>query len=356
MSLSTTSEDEENLRFFRRTRRRLNTYMIRRQPRIVPHQPFTSSSNRPSTGSLQKLPTELILQVLSCLDLKSLTYMRKVDFWTKDLVDALPAYGQLLKCAAKAVQALADTRLIASFAVSTLHDALRSVTCVGCGDFGPFLFLPLGKRCCFNCLQGNLLLRVITPSDARKCFDLSKKAIDALPKLYSLPGEYGSGNPRVKSRKYLVSVLGAQNLSIELHGGRDQMETAILNKSVKAQTAFALKIAERESQSKTSAVGKRPPRPKSPKAILEAPEDPYQFFASVYFPLLHRDGTLERGLSCKACEYFSSYHPCPGVACCQESDEALERMEKKLYTRRGIVQHFKQCRGVRQIREIWSNK
>lgn len=252
--------------------------MIPVRPRIIPRERFASSSKQASISNLQKLPTELIFQVLSYLDLKSLTDLRTVDFWSKDLIDAFPVYEDLLKYAPEAVQALVDTRLITYFAVSTLNGSLRSDSCVGCDDFGPFLFLPLGKRSCFDCLQHNLLLRVITVPTARKCFDLSKREIDALPKLFNLPGNYGPEHRTVMSRKKLVSVWEAQDRAIELHGGRDEMETAVLNKFMKERTTFLAKLSEWDGLPESARLaGRRPSRPRTPKDILEAPNDPFRF-------------------------------------------------------------------------------
>lgn len=353
MALSTAPEDKEDLRNFSHTREWLGSYMVPCRPRIIPRQRFASSANRPPTvNSLQKLPTELIFEVLSYLDLKSLTDLRAVDFWAKDLVDVFPAYEHLLRYAPEAVQALSDTRLIASFTASTLHEALRSDTCIGCDDFGPFILLPLGKRCCFNCLQDNLLLRVITVPAARKCFDLSKKTVDALPKLLNLPGNYGPEERQIKSRKNLVSVWEARERAIEQHGGRDEMEAAVLSNTVKEQTTFELKMARWEE---SRSLCRRPSRPKSPREIVEAPNDPFQFLASAPFPLLHRDGTLEHGLSCLGCQDYKANDGHKPTASFSDFYLELERWDLKSYTERGILQHFKQCTGMRIIKAMDSN-
>ncbi|KAK2764583.1 hypothetical protein FQN54_009278 [Arachnomyces sp. PD_36] len=355
MSTATSREDQELLRLFSHSRKWLGSYMIYREPRILPRQYFTTLPSRSFTNSLRKLPPELLFLIYSYLDLESITKLRTVDRWMKVMIDAFPAYQNLLQHAPMAVQALADTHLLASFSISALYDALRSEACVGCSDFGPFLLLPLGKRCCFNCLQHNLLLRVITVPAAQKCFGLNKSAVDSLPKLHSLPGTYGPESRLVKGRKQLVSVWEAQERGIELHGGRDEMETTVLTNSLKELAAFTRKTEKWSSRSANSLASRRPVRPKTPKEILEAPNDPFRLLASVPFPFLRRGGTVEHGMSCVGCQNLKANHALANKTLDTRNltfERELEQNDIKSYTERGILQHFSQCRGTKNVRSL----
>lgn len=123
-----------------------------------------------SMGLLDKLPFEILQQVLQLLDFRSLTSIRSLNFASRSVVDALSAFSYMTKYAASALRALSQTRLITRFAVSLLFLLFRTDRCIGCQRFGSFLFLLNCARCCYDCLERDLSLRAIDLLTAREKF------------------------------------------------------------------------------------------------------------------------------------------------------------------------------------------
>jgi hypothetical protein len=106
-------------------------------------------------GLLDKMPLELLHLVLSMLDLRSLSRISRVSLQGQAVVESLPAYRDLMDYAPHAIKALGQTGLIRYHTAAMLQATLFSKSCISCGEYGAFLFLPTCERCCYECLLWN---------------------------------------------------------------------------------------------------------------------------------------------------------------------------------------------------------
>jgi hypothetical protein len=93
--------------------------------------------------------------ILLELDVASVDMARLVNSHFRALVESLPAYKLLKEHAYHTLCVIRKTGLASTITIGALFAEFCQPSCRGCGEFGPFLFLPTVQRCCENCLQEN---------------------------------------------------------------------------------------------------------------------------------------------------------------------------------------------------------
>jgi hypothetical protein len=153
-----------------------------------------TSSNPSLFGSgLDLLPIELLSVVLQFSDLHTLqvSTLRLVNRRTKTVVEEFIPYKLIIIHAPFLLDVLTRTGVASHFTAVQVFDALCSDSCVICGRFGEFMWIPDCIRCCIPCVQASREL--MTKRDAKAAFGLSGKAISKVPIVHTLPGTYTLG-------------------------------------------------------------------------------------------------------------------------------------------------------------------
>lgn len=313
----------------------------------------TAQDNRPSSlGVLDRLPPELLYQVLDYLDLLSLVQIISLSVRGRNIVLSLASYQGLIKYALSAVAILRKTRLISIHTLSDLYATLKSERCATCQKYGAYLFLPTCKRCCWECLRLNPACRVIPRARARKAFALSPKQVHTLPLLHSIPGHYGIARKEVRRYK-LVSVAAARDLALSIHGSAERIAELTTRGMHSLEMAREIRYLQTALISSTS---KDPVM--TPDQGNRGADDPYFGLASTHFPSLSgmlQGGTPENGSWCKGCEKtFKIYRegrltaevilsrvPAGCDAMC-----VLLGLERRAHSRLGLIEHSQHCYGA----------
>lgn len=310
-------------------------------------------ADRPrSFGALGRLPLEMQHMVLNMLDLQAIMSISRVSVYGRLVVQSLPAYSELLRHAPEAVTALIRTGLAGLHSMALLRAALRSPSCEGCLQYGAYLFLPTGTRCCWECLQVNPSFRAVTPQEAKRYFALKDKHVQQLPVLHTLPGNYGSCHRRTKKSRPLVSAVSAKELGVRVHGSAERL---------------AERVARRLRSSKSRTIGRYYQRVSSDAFggdTLAVPGQggipAYDFvgLASVPFPSLGQSGALDKGLWCKGCNSMATMNMYgeldlvdlatlvpPG----RHPDQYLVGISRRARSRAGFLEHVKHCYGAQRV-------
>ncbi|KAK3337776.1 hypothetical protein B0T19DRAFT_82409 [Cercophora scortea] len=140
-------------------------------------------------GQLDRLPIELINQVLGMLDIPTLTNFRRVNQRAMHLVDSLPQYRRLWTFCPNILRAAISINA-ASFSCETLFQTLTREKCESCGSFGGYLYLITCKRVCYFCFTRRKEYFPVSLTLAARQAKLQKKAFSHLPQVLSLPGRY----------------------------------------------------------------------------------------------------------------------------------------------------------------------
>ncbi|KAI1271330.1 hypothetical protein F5Y07DRAFT_22582 [Xylaria sp. FL0933] len=160
-------------------------------------------------GSLDRLPLELLHDVLLRLDMHSLFNFRQTNLRSRQTVDSLKQYRVAVSHGLNLFCALLRTRLAISVSLLDFYYALCTKACTFCGEFDGFISLLTWNRCCFKCLQGAPETQVQTLAAVRKQFHLTKAELDQLRSFKTLPGIYSMKESVHKSRVTVVSIYQA---------------------------------------------------------------------------------------------------------------------------------------------------
>ncbi|KAK4447318.1 hypothetical protein QBC34DRAFT_440076 [Podospora aff. communis PSN243] len=113
----------------------------------------------PLTSPLDHLPPELFDLLLPHLDMQSCARLSAASSRCHVLVHTNRIYRENLRFAWSALLAMAATGFMAHHNIHQIHHIIKSHTCAECCAYGPYVFLPTGERCCWECLDSRSLPR-----------------------------------------------------------------------------------------------------------------------------------------------------------------------------------------------------
>ncbi|KAM3549768.1 hypothetical protein ARSEF4850_008684 [Beauveria asiatica] len=113
-----------------------------------------TSPPRYSAGQLDRLPTEILFQVLLYADIASLTAFRRANRRAMELVDSVPQYTAIIKHCPDVIRAILSIQADA-FDCDLLYRTLRTTRCSTCGRFGVIcISLPAAESATSVLLDG----------------------------------------------------------------------------------------------------------------------------------------------------------------------------------------------------------
>lgn len=295
-----------------------------------------------SLGRFDKLPVETTQNILSNLNLSTLTSLRSTSKRMNLLVGSLFPYKEVFTHAPNALRALLSTGATRYFTAVDLQNALRSQECFLCERFGAFLYLLECRRCCWHCLISSQDIMPMSKDAAQLLYHLDDQTMRDLPTIRSIPGPYGpkqsrrpdlktKGTMRIGGKRIdLVSYGAARNAAAKLQALTDDFEKA------KRETRIALRGPLAQDHMRDQDCMNYDPMGYKGGYGLE----PQRFMAAVRFPTLLVAGTdiaVEWGVSCLGC-----------LEMCKEGEE--ERLWNEQFTVEGLGEHLEECdRGM----ELW---
>lgn len=311
-----------------------------------------------SAGALDSLPLELLHSICASLDFQSLSRLSRTSIRSKAIVESLPAYRDLMKYAPGTLNALGKTGLISVHSSTTLHAALRSENCVSCGEYGAFLFMPTCGRICYLCLKRNATFWVISTRQARKYFNLTERQIKLGPIMHNILGYYLCGSRRQRVR--LISVGDAKKIAIMVHGSEEKLGELVLPQPPSTLFWHEMLRETRAYQiSKWLIEAPLDPIPYDPLTIprdSDQPDNVWLGTASIHFPSISPQKTLENGLWCLGCKCLCqfSYHLDSGtlsrlIPTDIESWYYLDGLHDRARSKASFLEHIRKCYGVEML-------
>lgn len=160
-----------------------------------------TSLSRHSAGQLDQLPAEILVQVLLCTDIPSLTGFRRVNHRARELVDSVPEYAAIIKHCPDVIRAILSIQADA-FDCSVLYKTLGTTRCSTCERFGDHLYLITCRRVCYFCFTRRLEYCPLTMGRALRFVNVDETQESGVmtsrqrlrssnpPSVLSLPGRY----------------------------------------------------------------------------------------------------------------------------------------------------------------------
>jgi len=155
------------------------------------------------TNQLDRLPLELLIEVLLQLDIPSLTRFRGLNRHAMELVNSVHQYTAIIKHCPNIIRAIVSIQADA-FDCSTLYRTLCTSRCFTCNRFGDHLYLIVCCRVCYLCSTQRAEYFPLTSREASKFFTpiakprsnakSSRKLLELVkpPSILSLPRRYCS--------------------------------------------------------------------------------------------------------------------------------------------------------------------
>ena len=154
------------------------------------------------TNQLDRLPVELLIEVLLQLDIPSLTRFRGLNRRAMELVNSVHQYTAIIKHCPNIIRAIVSIQADA-FDCGTLYRTLCTSRCFTCNLFGDHLYLIDCRRVCYFCfikraeyfpLTSREASKFFTPIKPRSNAKSSRKHLELAkpPSILSLPGWYCS--------------------------------------------------------------------------------------------------------------------------------------------------------------------
>ncbi len=258
------------------------------------------------------------------LDAQSVPYFACVCFKGAMLVRSHLQYQDLRQYAPQALAALAMTETASLHSVRRLHAALRSERCALCPEFGFFLFLPTGERCCEKCLRSSSHCEMIDIEDARQGFLLSDSQLGQL------------------------TILGVPPRTFWVERKANWGDLRIVRKQAARELALTLwPRAWKESEAP-------PPHQVHPNDVV-TPVNSFYEMASIELPSVSREGVVEEGFWCSACRLSASTWPArpkalfmEHVQACSYAQGQASRFLSETARNRKMNAHTKWEEGLKQ--------
>ena len=267
--------------------------------------PFRRDS-KAGLGALDRLPVELLHDVVLCMDMRSLFLFRQANLRSRQTVDSLQQYQRVVRHGLNLVCALLRSSLATDVSLLDFYKALCTKACRLRGAFGGYMTLLLWERCCFNCCTSAAPeTRVGHLADVQRQFPLSKTQSTQLKIIKASPPAY------LRTPRFL-------------RGLRFVMASPL--------QAFLLSGGRRE-EFKTMEVGWSPH---------------WNCLGSCALPYFDcPTGKVEHGISCAGCQ-LAAEKRILGVRNQRWLFEACE----KLYAQDGFLEHFRWCK---QAQLLWES-
>ncbi|KYK61637.1 hypothetical protein DCS_02780 [Drechmeria coniospora] len=154
-------------------------------------------------GRLDRLPLELITQVLLSLDLPSLTTFRRVNRRAMALVDSLRQYSMLFRHCPNILRAILSMEA-KHFDCAFLFQTVSTTKCASCDRVGDHLYLITCKRVCYDCYSSDPLYFPASATLVTRKTGVPRKSLKALPHVRSLPGRYTAFDKIARGRVMLL--------------------------------------------------------------------------------------------------------------------------------------------------------
>lgn len=168
-------------------------------------------------GRLDRLPVELVAEILLTLDLPSLTAFRRVNRRAMGLVTSLHQYLKVVEHCPDILRAIVSIDA-KHFDCATLFRTLSTSKCATCDHFGGYLYLVTCKRVCYSCFTTDLSYFPVSAALASKRTGLSRKQLKGLPHIFSLPGRFTDRSKLARSRVMLVDRRSLLRRASEISG------------------------------------------------------------------------------------------------------------------------------------------
>ncbi|PLB35313.1 uncharacterized protein BDW47DRAFT_133534 [Aspergillus candidus] len=246
-----------------------------------------------------QLSIELIHQIFFELDVSSLGRVRQVNLATRHLVESFPAYQLLREHASDALRVMHATKCASLFPIRWLFTEFCQPWCRACGKFGPYLYLAILSRLCFQCCLFSPDHQVAPIPHVMFHLSITRYQIKSLPVIHNIPRKKIPGEG-TRPRQF-VDVAQARELGLRKHGSSQRIKQLAMERVRAVDDDYRQRRDQFRRGLRDRSVRRRriAPHPlRSDHALF------WRHCGTTAFPYWDRETqTLEPGTYCRACTY-----------------------------------------------------
>ncbi|KAH8928174.1 hypothetical protein BT69DRAFT_1307366 [Atractiella rhizophila] len=260
--------------------------------------------SRVGFGVLGRIPLELVIKILTYLDIRSIFAIRQLNLKFRQIIQSLKQFRVVVLHGLDLLCASLRTGIAFDVTLWDFYDLLCTKNCGICGAFGAYVSLLTWKRCCFKCMRKAPEIQMLSLTRLQKAFDLTKAQTRQLKSFKSLPG------------KYLWDDLVTSNRRIAI---ASVQQAALISSNA---PSFIIGRSNHDKK--------------------------FNFMGACALPYYDkRTEQVECGLLCSGCELAID----KSIIGRRGEDWAQEARQKE-YTRDGLLEHFQWCE---QAQILWSS-
>lgn len=169
-------------------------------------------------SKLEKLPLELLYNILRESTLESVLALRRVNRNLKFKIDNLPEFERLARLFPRYISVFETLGASKWITLQRIYDAFSSITCVDCGNGGDIIHTLTCRRICYTCLEQKTRYLPFIRREAWEKYALSAKDLQNVPHMKLHRGRYGRyipGGARSPQYRALLGVRGAVHVLYE---------------------------------------------------------------------------------------------------------------------------------------------
>lgn len=179
-----------------------------------------SMTSRVKSSIFDKLPNELMMQILGELDIQSYLSFRQANRLARNIASTLTVYRTVATYAPTCLLAMLRTGIAPWFTFSDIYRAMLLRCCEICQRPADYIYLPTATKACGHCIDcNNTQFKTVALDSFAKTSNWSKEKLrQNIPVLKCLPGDYrlyGGGSIHQGRRLNLININRANEATKE---------------------------------------------------------------------------------------------------------------------------------------------
>lgn len=205
-------------------------------------------------GLLDTLPLELLQNILSQVDLRTLVDIRSVNRRALQVIDSIPEYRKIIQHAPDSLRAALCIETASQTTPHDLWETLTTSRCSDCGGVSGLIYLITCQRVCLPCSWDLKRYYPLTVDEAARRYAIPKSVVETLPHMRTLPGHNYGLKLAARGRHTLVDRDAALRAGIALHGSAEATESEVQQRDLKRQYNYFARKARRAADGKCTKV------------------------------------------------------------------------------------------------------
>ncbi|KAF4456365.1 Cyclin-like F-box [Fusarium austroafricanum] len=125
-------------------------------------------------GLFDKLPGQVLNQMVSYCDMKSVFNLRQTHHWTRRRINKMEMYRKIVSHGVDLCRVLLRTGFASNVILGNFYRELRTKSCESCGQFAQLVCITTFRRICCNCIESANHIKFLEVTTVQSWLDPSE--------------------------------------------------------------------------------------------------------------------------------------------------------------------------------------